>query len=223
MPLPCLLPGSVKVTGLDIEDTKARLTAACEAIVAAKDALCAADRAIGDGDHGVGMARGFSAAAEALATKPAATVGDLFKTVGMAVMGKSGGASGAVFGTLFMGAAKPLDGDTLTPAGLAEALQEGLDAVKKRGGAEEGQKTVLDAIAPTIAALKDASGDEVTAALKTAAAAAQAGVEATKDMVARTGKARTLGERSKGHVDPGAQSFALIMAAFAGEEATLAR
>ncbi|MEM8855001.1 MAG: dihydroxyacetone kinase subunit DhaL [Pseudomonadota bacterium] len=210
------------MSGLGIEDTKARLTAACEAIVAAKDALCAADRAIGDGDHGVGMARGFSAAAEALATKPAATVGDLFKTVGMAVMGKSGGASGAVFGTLFMAAAKPLDGDTLTTSGLADALQEGLEAVKKRGGAQEGQKTVLDAIAPTIAALRTVSGEDITTALKTAAGAAKAGVDATKDMVARTGKARTLGERSKGHVDPGAQSFALIRAAFAGEDATLA-
>src|SRR5689334_17278003 len=97
--------------GLSLAETKWRLESACDAVVASQDRLTKADQAIGDGDHGVGMARGFKAAREALATKPAATPSDLLKIVGMAIMGKSGGASGAVFGTFFMGMAKGAAGD----------------------------------------------------------------------------------------------------------------
>ena len=113
--------------GLTLAETKSRLEAACDAVVANQDRLTKADQAIGDGDHGVGMARGFKAAREALATKPAATPADLFKTVGMAIMGKSGGASGAVFGTFFIGMAKGASGDVLDAAGYAAALKEGLN------------------------------------------------------------------------------------------------
>lgn len=198
----------------DIEATRARLIAGADAVVAAKDRLTEADRDIGDGDHGLGMARGFTAAAEALKAKDAATIGDLFKAAGMAIMGKAGGASGAVFGSFFIGAAKPLTGDTLSAADLAAALEAGLAAVTARGGAGPGDKTVIDALVPAIERAR-AAGDDAAAAARAAAEGAAAGVEATKEMVARTGKARSLGERSLGYIDPGALSFATFSAAFA--------
>src|SRR4051812_16144367 len=109
---------------LTLEDVKARLIAACCAIEGNRDRLTKADQAIGDGDHGVGMARGFRAAREALETKPAAMIGDLFKTAGMAVLSKSGGASGAVFGTFLMSMGKPLSGTSLDAAGYVEGLRQ---------------------------------------------------------------------------------------------------
>ena len=194
-------------------EVKQRLVAACDAVVANQDRLTKADQAIGDGDHGVGMARGFKAAREALATKPAATVGDLFKIVGMAIMGKSGGASGAVFGTFFIGLAKGAPGTELDVPAYVKALQEGLAAVQARGGAKPGDKTMLDALAPAM----DAAEKVVTIeeALSAAATAAASGAEATKDMIATTGKAKALGERSRGHVDPGAITLSIVLAAMA--------
>jgi dihydroxyacetone kinase-like protein len=194
-------------------EVKQRLEMACDAVVASQDRLTKADQAIGDGDHGVGMARGFKAAREALASKPAVTVGDQFKVVGMAIMGKSGGASGAVFGTFFMGLAKGVPGTDLDSASYAKALREGLAAVQARGGAKPGDKTMLDALVPAIAAAEKAS--TIEEALSTAAAAAALGAEATKDMIATTGKAKALGERSRGHVDPGAITLSIVLAALA--------
>jgi dihydroxyacetone kinase-like protein len=194
-------------------EVKQRLEAACDAVVTNQDRLTKADQAIGDGDHGVGMARGFKAAREALATKPAATVGDVFKIVGMAIMGKSGGASGAVFGTFFIGFAKGAPGTELDAAAYANALREGLAAVQARGGAKPGDKTMLDALMPAITAAEKAGTTEE--ALTAAAAAAASGAEATKGMVATTGKAKALGERSRGHVDPGAITLSIVLAALA--------
>ena len=202
----------------DIEATRARLIAGADAVVAAKDRLTEADRDIGDGDHGLGMARGFTAAAQALKAKDAATIGDLFKAAGMAIMSKAGGASGAVFGSFFIGAAKSLDSDTLSGADLAAALDSGLAAVTSRGGAAPGDKTVIDALVPAIERAKGA-GDDIAVAASAAAEGAADGVEATRDMVAKTGKARSLGERSLGYIDPGALSFAIFIAAFADPSA----
>jgi len=196
---------------LSQSEVKRRLEMACDAVVANQDRLTKADQAIGDGDHGVGMARGFKAAREALATKPAATVGDLFKIVGMAIMGKSGGASGAVFGTFFIGLAKGAPGSELDSVFYAKALREGLAAVQARGGAKPGDKTMLDALVPAMDAAEKAS--TIDEALTKAAAAAIAGAEATKDMIATTGKAKALGERSRGHVDPGAITLSIVLAA----------
>lgn len=196
-------------------EVKQRLEMACDAVVANQDRLTKADQAIGDGDHGVGMARGFKAAREALANKPAASVGDLFKVVGMAIMGKSGGASGAVFGTFFLGLAKGAPGTELDGAAYAKALGEGLAAVQARGGAKPGDKTMLDALVPALAAAEKA--ETIEGALTKAAAAAAAGVEATKDMIATTGKAKALGERSRGHVDPGAITLSIVLAALADQ------
>jgi len=196
---------------LNLAETKLRLEAACDAVVANQDRLTKADQAIGDGDHGVGMARGFKAAREALATKPAATPADLFKTVGMAIMGKSGGASGAVFGTFFMGMAKGIPGDTLDAGAYAAALKEGLKAVQARGGAKPGDKTMIDGLVPAIAGAE--TGSDIGNALAKAATGALKGAESTADMIATTGKAKALGERSRGHMDPGAITLSIVLGA----------
>jgi phosphoenolpyruvate---glycerone phosphotransferase subunit DhaL len=203
-----------------IEDVRRALQGACEAIVAAQDRLTRADQVIGDGDHGAGMARGFRAAREALDAAAPASVGDLFKAVGTAVLAKSGGASGAVFGTFFIGAARPLDRTDLTAAALLEALTAGTQAVRDRGKAQPGDKTMVDAALPAIEAASAATGDELRAVAAAAADGARRGAEATRAMIARFGKAKTLGERAVGHIDPGALSLSIILEALAASLAT---
>jgi dihydroxyacetone kinase-like protein len=198
-----------------VDQTKAALLAAADAIIASVDRLTKADQAIGDGDHGLGMSRGMKAAKDALDKKPAATVGDLFKTMGMAIVSTSGGASGAVFGTFFTGAGKILTEDALDALLFAAALEEGLKAVQARGKAEPGHKTMLDALAPAAQAAQAYAEAGLVPAARAAAKAAGEGVEQTKDMVAQFGRARTLGDRALGHPDPGAISVSIILEALA--------
>jgi dihydroxyacetone kinase-like protein len=193
---------------LTVDAVKGRLIAACQAVIDNQDRLTKADQAIGDGDHGVGMARGFKAALEAVNTKPAATVGDLFRHAGMAVMMKSGGASGAVFGTFLTGMGKAAGGVELDGQSFVAALRQGLADVQARGRAKPGDKTMIDALVPAIDAATAAPGIED--ALNGAAQAALSGVEATKAMVAATGKAKALGDRSLGHPDPGAITLSIL-------------
>ncbi|MGA2291776.1 dihydroxyacetone kinase subunit DhaL [Bradyrhizobium sp.] len=200
---------------IDLEAVKRLLIAAADRVIGHRDALTKADQAIGDGDHGVGMERGFVAARQAILTKPAQTAGDVFKNVGLAVLGQSGGASGAVFGTFFIGAGKPLSQPSLDASGYAAALVAGLEAVRARGKAKPGDKTMVDALAAAIAAVTAAPSQDLCAVAMTAAAGARAGSDATKDMVASTGKAKTLGARSLGHVDPGSITLALVLEGFA--------
>lgn len=196
---------------LDLDAVKRMLTVAADRVIAARDTLTKADQAIGDGDHGVTMERAFIAARAAIATKPAQTAGDVFKHAGMAILGAGGGASGAVFGTFFIGAAKPLASALLGGPEFAAALAAGLAAVQARGKAKPGDKTMVDALAPAAAAAQQRSGEDVAAVMTAAAKAARAGSDATRAMVAATGKAKTLGERSLGHVDPGSVSLALLL------------
>jgi dihydroxyacetone kinase-like protein len=198
-----------------VDQTKAALLAAADAIIASVDRLTKADQAIGDGDHGLGMSRGMKAAKDALDKKPAATVGDLFKTMGMAIVSTSGGASGAVFGTFFTGAGKILTEDALDALLFAAALEEGQKAVQARGKAEPGHKTMLDALAPAAQAAQAYAEAGLVPAARAAAKAAGEGVEQTKDMVAQFGRARTLGDRALGHPDPGAISVSIILEALA--------
>jgi phosphoenolpyruvate---glycerone phosphotransferase subunit DhaL len=180
------------------------------------DLLTQADRAIGDGDHGIGMARGFAAVRAKLGATPPATTGELVRTVGMAIMSNTGGAAGAIFGTFFRGGAKNMGSGTIFDAGaLALLLNDGLAAVQERGHAVVGDKTMVDALAPAAARALEAGGAPLDQALAAAAEAARDGMEATKGMVAATGKAKTLGERSLGHADPGALSMYLILRAMA--------
>jgi dihydroxyacetone kinase-like protein len=184
----------------------------CHGMQASKDLLSEADRAIGDGDHGVGMARGFEVAQQRLESQPATTLEELFKTVGMALLTSVGGAAGAVFGTLFRDGARGLAGrEHFDAAALASWLSDGLRAVQERGKAQVGDKTMVDALQPAAARAQELISRPLEEALPQVAAAARQGVERTKDMVATVGKAKTLGERALGHPDPGALSTYLIL------------
>lgn len=199
---------------LDATGTVAMLQAVAEHVLASTERLTRADQTIGDGDHGIGMARGFEAAKTKLAAEQPSTVDSAFRSVGMAIMASTGGAAGAVFGTMFVAAANACKGnEVLDAAVMAEAMQAGLAAIQKRGGAKPGDKTMLDALAPAVEALQANKAGSLVVALAAAADAARGGVEATRDMVAATGKARPLGARSIGHPDPGAITTSLIFEA----------
>jgi dihydroxyacetone kinase-like protein len=177
------------------------------------------DSAIGDGDHGTNMNRGFKAAVQRLdALEGDQDFGAMFKAVGMALIGKVGGASGPLYGSLFLGLGKEL-GDTteVEDVRLAAALGAGYDSVVARGKAQLEDKTMLDAWHPALEALDAAlaEGKELGPALDEAAAAAEAGMKATIPMIARKGRASYLGERSRDHQDPGATSTQLILKALA--------
>jgi dihydroxyacetone kinase-like protein len=171
------------------------------------------DAPIGDSDHGMNMARGFTAAnAKLVATSPG-DVGALFKTVGMALISTVGGAAGPLYGTLFVQAGMKSAGkSSLDLAGWRDCLAAGLAGIVQRGKAEPGDKTMVDALTPALAALE---GGGLSAALAASADAAEQGMKATIPLVARKGRASYLGERSAGHQDPGATSSWMILKALA--------
>ncbi len=179
-----------------------------------RDHLTELDKAIGDADHGLNMDRGLAAAVEALHATPPATVDVLGRSVGMALVSSVGGASGPLYGTFFLrfGAAAGAV-ESLDAAGLATAVRAGVEGVAARGHAEAGDKTMLDALLPAVAAAEGAVGSGPAAASAAAATAAGEGRDATLPMVARKGRASYLGERSAGHLDPGAASAALLVQA----------
>ncbi len=176
--------------------------------------LCQLDGAIGDGDHGASMARGF---AEALKQFPAlgesAEVAPLFATVGSAFLRNVGGVTGVIFGTLFIEAGKQAAGLTeIDPPALAAILDAALEAIKKKGNVREGDKSMVNALAPAVAALKRKAqqGTDWREAMPAMAEAARLAVEATKQMAGRVGRARYQKQKGVGHVDPGAASVAII-------------
>jgi dihydroxyacetone kinase-like protein len=173
------------------------------------------DSAIGDGDHGTNMNRGLKAAVQRLdALEGDQDLGAVFKAVGMALIGKVGGASGPLYGSLFLGMGKELgDASEVEDQRLAAALRAGYDSVVARGKAQLEDKTMLDAWHPALEALDAAlaGGKELGPALDEAATAAEEGMKATIPMVARKGRASYLGERSRDHQDPGATSTHLLL------------
>jgi phosphoenolpyruvate---glycerone phosphotransferase subunit DhaL len=173
------------------------------------------DSAIGDGDHGTNMNRGFRAAVQRLdGLEGDQDFGSVFKAIGMALIGKVGGASGPLYGSLFLGMGKELGSETeVEDERLAAALRAGYDSVVARGKAQLEDKTMLDAWHPALEALDAdlAEGKELGPALDEAAEAAAAGMKATIPMIARKGRASYLGERSRDHQDPGATSTHLIL------------
>ena len=170
------------------------------------------DGAIGDGDHGTNMDRGMKKALERLEATDGDDIGASLKAVGMALVSSVGGAAGPLYGTLFMQMGQAAAGKSeLDLAGFTEALDAGVQGVIKRGKAEPGDKTMLDALGPALEALREADGDDVVSALQRAADAAREGMEATVPLVARKGRASYLGERSAGHQDPGATSSHLLL------------
>jgi dihydroxyacetone kinase-like protein len=197
---------------MDGAGVKAMMQAVAHAVLENVDLLSESDRAIGDGDHGVGMRRAFDAVLVALTALNEPNPEQVMKASGNAIMAKGGGASGAIFGTLFRSGAKVIEGqENLDAEGFSSFLSSAVDAVQRRGGAVEGQKTMLDALIP--AARASFGHVLLTDSMESAAQAAQAGLEATREMIAATGKARSLGERSLGYVDPGALSVSIILKA----------
>jgi len=179
-----------------------------------RDHLTELDAAIGDADHGSNMDRGMKAAVAALDENPPTTVGALLSKVGMTLVSTVGGASGPLFGTLFLRMGSSLgDTNSVSPAALAAALRAGLGGVVERGKAGAGDKTMYDALAPAVEALEAAVAADVPLrdALIAARDAAAAGRDATTPMLARKGRASYLGERSVGHQDPGATTVALLL------------
>lgn len=190
------------------------LLQAADAVIAAEPALSEADRNLGDGDHGLGMQRGMTAAKEKLASAPD-SVEKAFSTVGMAMMSSMGGASGAIFGTFFRNGGKALAGQAaLDSAGLAVFLKAGVEGVQSRGGAKVGDKTVVDAMAPAAEKAAEVSGEPLPVAAAAVLEASLAGLEASKAMVAQFGRAKTLGEACIGFPDAGAMSVTVILRAF---------
>ncbi len=187
----------------------------CGQIIAEnKDYLTQLDSDIGDADHGVNMDRGFKAALAKLPSVADKDIGTVFKSVGMTLVSTVGGAGGPLYGTFFMQAgtasASKLE---LSTADWAVALESAINGVIARGKANPGDKTMIDALLPALAALKQAvaDGSEMGDALRRSAAAAEQGMKDTIPLVARKGRASYLGERSAGHQDPGATSSYLIL------------
>lgn len=181
-----------------------------------KEYLTDLDSPIGDSDHGINMARGFSIVEEKLPTLEDKDIGTILKTVGMALVSSVGGSAGPLYGTAFMKAGADASGKTeMTASDFLSALSAGIDGVMMRGKSTTGEKTMLDALVPARDAFKaelDANGDFKSAITK-AVEAAEKGCEYTKTIIATKGRASYLGERSIGHQDPGATSSMLMLTA----------
>lgn len=200
---------------LSVEQTTDMIIRACDAIVENKPYLTEVDSKIGDGDHGIGMAGGMEKAKAALEGKrPLADINSVFKLTGMTMLNSMGGASGVIFGSMFLGGIKnmetltELDGDN-----LAKVLRGSLEAIKTRGGANLGDKTMIDALEPAVVALENGAKEDLVQLLFEAKAAAYQGVENTKNCIAKFGRAKSLLERAIGYQDAGATSVAIIFEA----------
>ncbi|WP_330248780.1 MULTISPECIES: dihydroxyacetone kinase subunit DhaL [unclassified Streptomyces] len=194
---------------LDADFFRRWMAAAAAAVDREADHLTELDSAIGDADHGSNMQRGFTAVTAVLEKESPQTPGAVLMLAGRQLISTVGGASGPLYGTLLRRTGKALgDAPAVTEEQLAEAFAVGVAAVAQLGGAQAGDKTMLDALLPGAAALGTSHG--------AARDAAEAGAAATVPMQARKGRASYLGERSIGHQDPGATSSALLIAALAG-------
>lgn len=196
------------------DDLVAWIRAFRDAVQQHKDELTRLDSEIGDADHGSNMARGLDAVVAKLGETPASAP-ELFKTVGMTLVSSVGGASGPLYGTLFLRMGPALSSDDADAAALGAALRAGVEGVVARGKAELGDKTMIDALLPALDAWNAAAGGGATPAeaARAAAEAAARGRDATEPLVARKGRASYLGERSAGHLDPGATSATLLLEA----------
>ncbi|WP_166356017.1 dihydroxyacetone kinase subunit DhaL [Phytoactinopolyspora limicola] len=201
---------------LDTATAVAWIRRAYELVRADEARLTRLDTAIGDGDHGANLTRGLAAAEIALDEKQPDSAGQALITAGRSLISKTGGASGPLYGNGFRQAGKELreEGDV---AAVADALEAMLRGIEELGGALHGDKTMVDALAPAVAAFQTSASAtlDLHAAGQAAVAAAEAGLAATVPMQARKGRASYLGERSIGHEDPGAASTVLILRALA--------
>jgi dihydroxyacetone kinase-like protein len=191
------------------------IDAACAVIDANAELLTRLDSAIGDGDHGHNLRRGFQEIALQRDQIAGLPLGQALQKAGMALVMKVGGASGPLYGSLLIAMGKAAGEMPADAAGVAAIWAEGIEAVKRRGKSEVGEKTMLDVLVPALAALRAATAEglPVAATIARVRTAAEDGLAATGPMQASKGRASYLGARSIGHLDPGAQSSALLIAA----------
>lgn len=205
--------GRMDVHVLSVDQVRAMLLEVCEAIISSEDVLAQADRDIGDGDHGMGMALGFAAARDALTKGECTDVFALFSTLGMTLISTMGGASGIIFGMMFYGGSKGRKGKPeLTTEDFYHLLKDSLAEIQNKGKAELGDKTMVDALYPLVESMGHSvrEGHTFKTLLNQASKAAEEGKEQTKFYVAKHGKAKTLGDRAIGFPDAGAVSVSIM-------------
>ena len=199
---------------ITLEQVKEMLIFVAQSRIENEPLLTKVDSAIGDGDHGTGMSLGMEKAAAQLKIAAAQDVAGLFQTVGMTMLNCMGGASGVIFATMFFGGASEAKGETeLTLPILYRVLNKAKEQIMKRGKAQQGDKTMLDALCPAVEAIAAHADDDMLVGLQAAESAAQVGMESTKNYVAKFGRAKSLMERSIGYQDAGATSVWLIFSA----------
>lgn len=179
-----------------------------------KEYLTELDAAIGDGDHGLNMSKGFNAVSDKLKAEEDDNIGNILKKTGMTLVSNVGGASGPLYGTAFMKASMALkDKNEIDINDFLSALKLALEGIKSRGKSTEGEKTMIDALSPAIKSMEDSikNGDSYIEVLEKGKDAALEGVEFTKSIKATKGRASYLGDRSIGHKDPGATSCFYIL------------
>jgi phosphoenolpyruvate---glycerone phosphotransferase subunit DhaL len=202
------------------EDVLRWLAALQEVFAENQQQLTALDSAVGDGDLGISLDRGFTAVQAELSANPPADLRSVFQTVATVLIRTMGGTSGPLLGTFFLRAGAACAGKSeLAPADVVALFHAGVDGIQQRGKAALGDKTMLDALLPAVDAMRGAleAGNGQAEILERGAAAAEAGMQATISMSARKGRASYLGERSVGHADPGAVAAHLMLKAAAGE------
>ena len=203
------------MTEIGAAELRGMIAAMAARVGAERDQLNRLDAALGDGDHGTSISTAFEVAATDIAALEDPDMSAVWLATAKALMNRMGGASGAIFGTFFLrGASLLRERESLDQAGMAALLAAGLAGVKARGQAQAGDKTMVDALEPALRAF--AAADGFSAAWSAAAAAARNGAESTRDLLARQGRAKYLGERAIGHIDPGAMTVALMFEAIDG-------
>ncbi len=203
----------MKISQLKLEELRDMFIYVSKKMIESKSLLTQADKAVGDGDHGVNMARGFETVRQKLEGHSFTTIKELVNTIGTTLMVSVGGASGAIFGTFFTGAAKDLKEEqhNFNMNTFSQMLFNGLKAVKQRGKANPGDKTMVDALEPATLKAREMTSFPLSRALIDVTEEARKGVEKTKNMIAKVGKAKSLGKRTIGYPDPGAISTYLIL------------
>jgi len=200
--------------GYNVEQVKCAIKSAADVLEEKKQELNRLDAAIGDGDHGRSISRAFGGMAEELETMDSEDVGELLKEIGKQIVFSSGAAAGPLFGTGVMEAGKEVSGkEEIDLDDLARMFAAAERGIKKRGGGEVGEKTMLDTLDPARKALEEAvaEGLSLERAAKNTIKAAREGRDSTEEMVSERGRSSRLGERTKGHIDPGAASSFLII------------
>jgi dihydroxyacetone kinase-like protein len=203
---------------LELKNARSWIQAAALLIAENAAMLTQLDSSIGDGDHGENMMRGFKAIEKKFEAEGAAPadLSALFKLVGMTLLSSVGGAAGPLYGGFFLALGKATAGkDKLNKQELGQVLEAGLADIQRRGKAQLGDKTMVDALAPALQAFRERSDDDLAAALQAAVEQADQSAKATIPMLARKGRASYLAERSIGHQDPGATSVAFLLHALA--------